>query len=83
MKNLIKAVCLMAPIPSPDDGITRDGFGHEHFRFFTCDGFFGIESKKTRRVRDVPPTVIKWRAWFSEEELATQREVAAKEAPAS
>jgi hypothetical protein len=66
----IKEVTLMAAIPSPVDGILREGYGHQHFRFFVEAGFFCIESRKTGRVEDVPPSMIKRRRWFTDEELA-------------
>lgn len=70
----IKEVTLMAPIPSPLDGVGREGFGHQHFRFFVEAGFFCIESKKTGRIEDVPPSMIKRRRWFTPEEQEALKE---------
>lgn len=66
----LKSITLMASIASPADGLSRDGFGHEQYRFFIEAGFFCIESKKSGRVADVPPSQIRQRMWFNEAELA-------------
>ncbi len=66
----IKSVATAAAIVSPDTGNSESGYGYEKFRFFIEAGFFCIESKKTGRVVDVPPSMIRHRVWFNEQELA-------------
>lgn len=75
----IKEVTLMASIPSPTDNTSREGYGHELHRFFIEAGFFCIESRRTGKVEDVPPSMIKRRRWLTPEEQTAAAEKAAAE----
>lgn len=70
----VKEITLMAFIPSPADGISREGYGHEHFRFFIEGGMFCIESRKTGRIEEVPPTMVKRMRRFTADELKAKEE---------